>query len=112
MEAQLREVAGYSAESAPPADAEIYALTPEELAPYRLSDAEREALEAQGGAQDDDVQGYQYIGQFPGWVAVAPGPVDPFQYAWQRWVLGAPGMGTVVAAPSEYRSKQPYPGLR
>jgi hypothetical protein len=45
----------------PPADAALYELTPEDLAPYRLSDKERQALEAGGGAEGTDVQGFGSI---------------------------------------------------
>jgi len=60
LDAQLQDIAGYRAETAPPPDAALYALTPEELTPYRLSDAERDAREARGAAHDRDVQGYVY----------------------------------------------------
>ena len=111
LEAQFREVAGYSAESAPPADADIFTLTPEELAPYRVSDEEREALEAQGAPFDTDVQGY-WTGRFDlsryhymptmvgyGGTTQNTGRFPVIFWTPEGWTTQAPQQG-------------PYPGLR
>ena len=56
-----------------PADAPLYELPSEVAAPFRLSDEQRAMAEAQ---RHDETRGYgQFIGVFPGWVALAP-PVD------------------------------------
>jgi hypothetical protein len=55
------------------ADAPAYELPREALAPYRLSDEERAAAEAQRPGEGTDTGGFgQFIGVFPGWVAVEP----------------------------------------
>ena len=56
-----------------PASDPLYQLPSEVIAPFRLSDEERAAA---GSRRNDDMRGYgQFIGVFPGWVAVAP-PVN------------------------------------
>ena len=116
LEARARELAGSDpAPAAPlPAEGDLYTLTPADLAPYRLSDEERAALDAPAADDDAEVQGFQYIGQFPGWVAVAPGPINVFQRVWQRHVLGDAGTGTLLDASADRMSERrpPYPGLR
>ena len=101
LEAELRDVAGYSADAAPPADADIYSLPPEELAPYRLADEEQEA----------DVQGY-WTGRF-----------DMSRYHYMPTMVGYGGttqntgrLPMIFWTPQGWTStppqQGPYPGLR
>ena len=109
LEAQLRASADGGAAAMPPADAPIFALTPEELAPYRLSDEAREGLDAQGSADDADVQGHQYVGQFVMWM-----PTPPERGGWLDWRWSSPQFRNqphYVVQRNLYDG-EPYPGLR
>ncbi len=114
VEAALRTE---SAAGEPPTEAPLYELSPEELAPYRLSDEERDALGAEfaGRQAGDDTAGFaRYAPNQP------PGePINGYTgYAYSVHFGGfvnAPGGRTYIGVFPMYQkdaSSGPYPGLR